>query len=117
MPLSRLVMSAEEPVVAPSVSENPEVLARQPTSMSLTKTPPRSAPVKKGRDFGPHDVEEPFTTPTLTCCPDPKAPFAPLPCPSHNLRVCAASAQTVSEEEHNNGGVHVPRPIAYFEKD
>lgn len=33
------IMSAEEQVVAPSVSENPEVLADQPTSMVTDEDP------------------------------------------------------------------------------
>lgn len=39
-------MSAEEQVVAPSVSENPEVLADQPTSMVTDEDPANNgAPV------------------------------------------------------------------------
>lgn len=40
-------MSAEEQVVAPSVSENPEVLADQPTSMVTDEDPTTNgAPVR-----------------------------------------------------------------------
>lgn len=44
------IMSAEDQVVAPSVSENPEVLADQPTSMVTEEDPTTNgAPVRKGR--------------------------------------------------------------------
>lgn len=42
-------MSAEEQVVAPSVSENPEVLTDQPTSMVTDEDPATNgAPVRWG---------------------------------------------------------------------